>query len=188
MRRLRFPVSTSPTGKTSWTWIPRIRISSVILCCGSRSIGRARAPAVGVRQGIAQKIAPAMGAVLTEPLGGRAATTSSITKAPIFQGGTVMVYRPNRAWSIASAALGPAESVGAGRLRGIPQNASHNPTLTILATTTWASDALIERYLSVRECGVTRPKFRRAARLAGFRRFTSPKQPVRRDKTGKINR
>jgi len=29
----------------------------------------------------------------------------------------------------------------------MPQNASHNPTLTILATTTWAADALIERYL-----------------------------------------
>jgi gluconate 2-dehydrogenase alpha chain len=28
-----------------------------------------------------------------------------------------------------------------------PQNASHNPTLTALALTTWAADALIGRYL-----------------------------------------
>ena len=28
-----------------------------------------------------------------------------------------------------------------------PQNPSHNPTLTVLAVTTWAADALIDRYL-----------------------------------------
>jgi gluconate 2-dehydrogenase alpha chain len=28
-----------------------------------------------------------------------------------------------------------------------PQNPSHNPTLTAIAVTTWAADALIERYL-----------------------------------------
>lgn len=28
-----------------------------------------------------------------------------------------------------------------------PQNPSHNPTLTAIALTTWASDALIDRYL-----------------------------------------
>ncbi len=28
-----------------------------------------------------------------------------------------------------------------------PQNPSHNPTLTAIALTTWAADALIERYL-----------------------------------------
>ena len=28
-----------------------------------------------------------------------------------------------------------------------PQNASHNPTLTVLALTTWAADTLIGRYL-----------------------------------------
>ena len=28
-----------------------------------------------------------------------------------------------------------------------PQNPSHNPTLTAIALTTWAADALIDRYL-----------------------------------------
>ncbi len=28
-----------------------------------------------------------------------------------------------------------------------PQNASHNPTLTVLALTYWAADAMINRYL-----------------------------------------
>jgi gluconate 2-dehydrogenase alpha chain len=96
---------------------------------------------------IAQKIAPAMGAVLAEPLGGRARYNVINYQSTHIQGGTVMgaspessvVNRHQQHWDVQNLWV-----LGAS---GIPQNASHNPTLTILATTTWAADALIDRYL-----------------------------------------
>jgi gluconate 2-dehydrogenase alpha chain len=96
---------------------------------------------------IAQKIAPAMGAVLAEPLGGRARYNVVNYQSTHIQGGTVMglspessvVNRYQQHWDVQNLWV-----LGASCM---PQNASHNPTLTILATTTWAADALIERYL-----------------------------------------
>jgi gluconate 2-dehydrogenase alpha chain len=96
---------------------------------------------------IAQKIAPEMGAVLAEPLGGRARYNVVNYQSTHIQGGTAMglspessvVNRYQQHWDMQNLWV-----LGASC---IPQNASHNPTLTILATTTWAADALIDRYL-----------------------------------------
>ena len=88
-----------------------------------------------------------MGAVLAEPLGGRARYNVVNYQSTHIQGGTVMglspessvVNRYQQHWDVQNLWV-----LGASCM---PQNASHNPTLTILATTTWAADALIERYL-----------------------------------------
>jgi gluconate 2-dehydrogenase alpha chain len=96
---------------------------------------------------IALKIAPAMGAVSAEPVGGRARYNTVNYQSTHLQGGTVMgldrdssvVNRYQQHWDVQNLWV-----LGASC---IPQNASHNPTLTILATTTWAADALIDRYL-----------------------------------------
>jgi len=96
---------------------------------------------------IGLKIASAMGAVQAEPLGGRAPYNVVGYQSTHIQGGTVMglspessvVNRYQQHWDVQNLWV-----LGASCM---PQNASHNPTLTILATTTWAADALIERYL-----------------------------------------
>jgi gluconate 2-dehydrogenase alpha chain len=96
---------------------------------------------------IGLKLASAMGAVQSEPLGGRAPYNVVGYQSTHIQGGTVMglsressvVNRYQQHWDVQNLWV-----LGASCM---PQNASHNPTLTILATTTWAADALIERYL-----------------------------------------
>ena len=96
---------------------------------------------------IGLKIASAMGAVQSEPLGSRAPYNVVGYQSTHIQGGTVMglspessvVNRYQQHWDVQNLWV-----LGASCM---PQNASHNPTLTILATTTWAADALIDRYL-----------------------------------------
>jgi gluconate 2-dehydrogenase alpha chain len=96
---------------------------------------------------LARKIAPEMGAVADDPPPTRARYNVMNYQSTHIQGGAVMgtsrdssvVTRHLQHWNLPDLWV-----VGAS---AFPQNASHNPTLTAIALTTWAADALIGRYL-----------------------------------------
>jgi gluconate 2-dehydrogenase alpha chain len=96
---------------------------------------------------IAKRIAPLMGGTTDDAAPTRTSYDVRRYQSSHIQGGAVM-------------GTSPAESVVSRNLQhwnlpdlwvigasAFPQNASHNPTLTVLAVTTWAADALIDRYL-----------------------------------------
>jgi gluconate 2-dehydrogenase alpha chain len=92
-------------------------------------------------------IARAMGAVPDEARPGRERYDVTRYQSTHIQGGVVMGDSPSSSvvnrhlqhWDVPDLWV-----VGAS---AFPQNPSHNPTLTAIALTTWAADALIERYL-----------------------------------------
>ena len=96
---------------------------------------------------IARKIAPAMGATVDDrPSDRRKYSTIGYISTHI-QGGAIMgdksessvVNRYLQHWNVPNVWV-----IGAS---AFPQNASHNPTLTVLALTYHAADAIIGRYL-----------------------------------------
>ena len=96
---------------------------------------------------LARKIAVAMGAKLDDTRPVRAPYDATDYQTTHIQGGAIMGTSPESSvvnthlqhWQLPDLWV-----IGAS---AFPQNASHNPTLTVLALTTWAADALIERYL-----------------------------------------
>jgi gluconate 2-dehydrogenase alpha chain len=96
---------------------------------------------------LARKIAPVMGATIddTRPVRGKYNVVTYQTTH--IQGGAVMGSSPQASvvsphlqhWNLPDLWV-----IGAS---AFPQNASQNPTLTVIALTTWAADALIGRYL-----------------------------------------
>ncbi len=100
-----------------------------------------------VAEQLARTIAPAMGARVDPPEPIPTRYTVTQYQSTHIQGGAVMGGSPETSvvnrylqhWDLPDLWV-----VGAS---AFPQNASHNPTLTVLAVTTWAADALIGRYL-----------------------------------------
>jgi gluconate 2-dehydrogenase alpha chain len=96
---------------------------------------------------LSRKIAHAMGAATDDTRPSRAKYDTTSYQSTHIQGGAVMGVSPatsvvNRFlqhWDLPDVWV-----VGAS---AYPQNPSHNPTLTAIALTTWAADALIDRYL-----------------------------------------
>jgi gluconate 2-dehydrogenase alpha chain len=96
---------------------------------------------------LARKIAPQMGATTDDTRPVRAKYNVVNYQTSHIQGGAVMGSSPETSvvnqhlqhWSLPDLWV-----IGAS---AFPQNASHNPTLTVLALTTWAADTLIGRYL-----------------------------------------
>ena len=95
----------------------------------------------------ARLIARAMGAVPDETRPSRAPYDVTRYQTTHIQGGAIMgdlahtsvVNQYLQHWDVPDLWV-----IGAS---AFPQNPSHNPTLTAIALTTWAADALIERYL-----------------------------------------
>ena len=95
----------------------------------------------------AQRIAPEMGAVVGNAPPKRSRYNVSRYQSTHIQGGAVMGRSPDTSvvtphlqhWNLPDLWV-----VGAS---AFPQNASHNPTLTVIALTTWAADPLINSYL-----------------------------------------
>ena len=95
----------------------------------------------------ARLIARAMGAVPDETRPSRARYDVTRYQTTHIQGGAIMGDLPHTSvvnqylqhWDVPDVWV-----IGAS---AFPQNPSHNPTLTAIALTTWAADALIERYL-----------------------------------------
>jgi gluconate 2-dehydrogenase alpha chain len=96
---------------------------------------------------IARKIAIAMGAHVDDSRQSRAPYDATTYQSTHIQGGAIMgaspassvVSRHLQHWNLPDLWV-----IGAS---AFPQNPSHNPTLTAIALTTWAADALIGRYL-----------------------------------------
>lgn len=96
---------------------------------------------------ISRKIAVAMGARLDDTRPSRGPYDATAYQSTHIQGGAIMGTSPQSSvvnqhlqhWQLPDLWVIGASS--------FPQNASHNPTLTALALTTWAADALIGRYL-----------------------------------------
>jgi gluconate 2-dehydrogenase alpha chain len=96
---------------------------------------------------LARKIAPEMGAVADDAPARRARYNVSSYQSTHIQGGAVVGASPESSvvtphlqhWNLPDLWV-----VGAS---AFPQNAAHNPTLTVIALTTWAADALIGIYL-----------------------------------------
>jgi gluconate 2-dehydrogenase alpha chain len=96
---------------------------------------------------IVKKIARAMGAKLDDTHPARGPYDATAYQGTHIQGGAIMGTSPESSvvnehlqhWQMPDLWVIGASS--------FPQNASHNPTLTALALTTWAADALIGRYL-----------------------------------------
>jgi gluconate 2-dehydrogenase alpha chain len=96
---------------------------------------------------IARKIAAAMGATAEETPPDRSKYNVINYQTTHIQGGAIMgeqrdssvVNRYLQHWNVPNVWV-----IGAS---AFPQNASHNPTLTVLALTYWAADAIIQRYL-----------------------------------------
>ncbi len=95
----------------------------------------------------ARVVAKAMGAVTDESRPSRGRYDVTRYQTTHIQGGAIMGDSPHASvvsrylqhWDIPDVWV-----IGAS---AFPQNPSHNPTLTAIALTTWAADALIERYL-----------------------------------------
>lgn len=100
-----------------------------------------------VADGIAREIGRAMGARLDETKPTRARYSVVNYLSTHIQGGAVMGTSPETSvvnrylqhWDLPDLFV-----IGAS---AFPQNPSHNPTLTAVAVTTWAADAIIGRYL-----------------------------------------
>jgi gluconate 2-dehydrogenase alpha chain len=96
---------------------------------------------------LSRKIARAMSAATDDTRPSRAKYDATAYQSTHIQGGVVMGVSPEASvvnrflqhWDLPDVWV-----VGAS---AFPQNPSHNPTLTALALTTWAADALIDRYL-----------------------------------------
>jgi gluconate 2-dehydrogenase alpha chain len=96
---------------------------------------------------IARKIAAAMGATVDDNPPARGKYNVINYQTTHIQGGAIMgdkressvVNRYLQHWDVPNVWV-----IGAS---AFPQNASHNPTLTVLALTYWAADAIINRYL-----------------------------------------
>jgi gluconate 2-dehydrogenase alpha chain len=96
---------------------------------------------------LSRKIAHAMGAATDDTRPSRAKYNATAYQSTHIQGGAVMGGSPEASvvnrflqhWDLPDVWV-----VGAS---AFPQNPSHNPTLTAIALTTWAADALIDRYL-----------------------------------------
>ena len=96
---------------------------------------------------LSRKIAHAMGAATDDTRPSRAKYDATAYQSTHIQGGAVMGVSPETSvvnrflqhWDLPDVWV-----VGAS---AFPQNPSHNPTLTAIALTTWAADALIDRYL-----------------------------------------
>jgi gluconate 2-dehydrogenase alpha chain len=96
---------------------------------------------------LSRKIARAMSAATDDTRPSRAKYDATAYQSTHIQGGAVMGVSPEASvvnrflqhWDLPDVWV-----VGAS---AFPQNPSHNPTLTALALTTWAADALIDRYL-----------------------------------------
>ena len=99
-----------------------------------------------IADGIARQIARAIGARLDDTKPSRAAYGVVNYLSTHIQGGAVMGSSPENSvvnrylqhWALPDLFI-----VGAS---AFPQNPSHNPTLTAVALTTWAADAMIDRY------------------------------------------
>ena len=95
----------------------------------------------------ARRIAPEMGAVVGNAPPKRSRYDVTRYQSTHIQGGAVMGSSPDASvvtphlqhWNLPDLWV-----VGAS---AFPQNASHNPTLTVIALTTWAAGALIDSYL-----------------------------------------
>jgi gluconate 2-dehydrogenase alpha chain len=97
---------------------------------------------------IARKMAPAMGASLiddTPPARGKYNVINYQTTH--IQGGAIMGDSPETSVVNGSLQHWDVPNVWVIGASAFPQNASHNPTLTVLALTYWAADAMINRYL-----------------------------------------
>ena len=100
-----------------------------------------------VADGIARRIARVMGARVDDRGPARRPYNTVSYQSTHIQGGVVMGSSPDQSvvnthlqhWDLPDLWV-----IGAS---AFPQNASMNPTLTVLATTTWAADAMIDRYL-----------------------------------------
>jgi gluconate 2-dehydrogenase alpha chain len=96
---------------------------------------------------LSRKIAHAMGAATDDTRPSRAKYDATAYQSTHIQGGAVMGVSPEASvvnrflqhWDLPDVWV-----LGAS---AYPQNPSHNPTLTAIALTTWAADALIDRYL-----------------------------------------
>ncbi|MDP9115588.1 MAG: GMC family oxidoreductase, partial [Acidobacteriota bacterium] len=96
---------------------------------------------------IARKIARAMGATVDDTPPARGKYNVINYQTTHIQGGAIMGASPETSvvnphlqhWNVPNLWV-----IGAS---AFPQNASHNPTLTVLALTYWAADAMIDRYL-----------------------------------------
>jgi gluconate 2-dehydrogenase alpha chain len=96
---------------------------------------------------LARKIAPEMGATPDKADPRREHYNTTTYQSTHVQGGAIMGASPEKSvvnpylqhWDVSNLWV-----IGAS---AFPQNASHNPTLTALALTTRASDAIISRYL-----------------------------------------
>ncbi len=96
---------------------------------------------------LSRKIARAMGAATDDTRPSRARYDVTNYQSTHIQGGAVMGVSPESSvvnpflqhWNLPDLWV-----IGAS---AFPQNPSHNPTLTAIAITTWAADALIGRYL-----------------------------------------
>src|SRR5678815_1868079 len=100
-----------------------------------------------IADGIARQIARAIGARLDDTRPARGPYDATAYQSTHIHGGAIMGTSPESSvvnehlqhWQMPDLWVIGASS--------FPQNASHNPTLTALALTTWAADALIGRYL-----------------------------------------
>jgi gluconate 2-dehydrogenase alpha chain len=96
---------------------------------------------------IARKIAREMGATVDDTRPARGKYNVVNYQTTHIQGGAIMGASPESSvvnpqlqhWNVPNVWV-----IGAS---AFPQNASHNPTLTVLALTYWAADAMINRYL-----------------------------------------
>lgn len=101
-----------------------------------------------IADGIARQIARAIGARVDDTKPSRAPYSVVNYLSTHIQGGAVMGSSPEHSvvnrylqhWELPDLFV-----VGAS---AFPQNPSHNPTLTAVALTTWAADAMIERYFN----------------------------------------
>jgi gluconate 2-dehydrogenase alpha chain len=102
---------------------------------------------MGFADELARKIAPLMGATASEARPIPARYNANSYQSTHVQGGVIMGASPQTSvvntflqhWNVPNLWV-----IGAS---AFPQNASHNPTLTAIALTTRAADALISRYL-----------------------------------------
>lgn len=95
----------------------------------------------------ARLIARAMGAVPDERGPTRGRYDVSRYQTTHIQGGAIMGDSPDASVVNRFLQHWDAPDVWVVGASAFPQNPSHNPTLTAIAVTTWAADALIERYL-----------------------------------------
>ena len=96
---------------------------------------------------ISRKIARAMGATVDDTKPARGRYDVRAYQSTHIQGGAIMGASP--ASSVVNAHLQHWDlpNVWVVGASAFPQNPSHNPTLTVLAVTTWAADAIVDRYV-----------------------------------------